>query len=328
LTIISYAKTVRISNTDISIKLLYKPLKYDLDVVNAHSGTLSLIAAFLYSSLKKKPLVFSHHGDPVENYGSLLRRLCMLLWCRAVFKKILNCTDLIIALSEQIVESSRFLKDFSQKAIVIPNGIDPTYANIRLTKDEARRMIGVPINAKIILFVGSLTKLKGYHILLEAMKDVVTKVPDAIAIFVGPYMERREATNWQKSMDHYVIFRGPLPHKELRLYYKAADVFVLPSFSEGFPNTLLEAASFGLPLIVSDLEQLKAIVIDGFNGLIAKKGDPKSFAEKIIRVLCNDELKNTMGNNSRNFSKRYTWENIANEYEKLFIQLLTNSVRK
>jgi len=316
LTIISCAKTIRISNTDLSIKLLYKPLRYDLDTVNAHSGTLSFIAAFLYSLLKRRPLVFSHHGDPIENYGSLLRKLCMHLWCRIILRRLLRYTSLIIALSEQIVETSKFLKDFNKKIIVIPNGVDPTYSRIKLTKSEARRIIGVPINAKIILFVGNLTKLKGYHILLEAMKDVIAKVPNAIAIFVGPCIEKC------KNTDPHVIFTGPLSHEKLRFYYKAADVFVLPSFSEGLPNTLLEAASFGLPLVVSDLKQLEAIVIDGVNGLIAKKGHSKSFAEKIIQVLCDDRLRKTLGKKSKEISKKYSWEKVANQYEKAYMQLL------
>jgi len=316
LTVIGYAKTMRISNTDLSIKLLYKPLKYDLDVVNAHSGTLSFIAAFLYSFLKKKALVFSHHGDYQENHGSLLKKLCMYLWCRNIFPRLLGYVDVIVALSEQVVETSKFLRSFNTKITIIPNGIDPAYANVKWTKDEAKRIIGVPVNAKIILFVGSLTKLKGYHILLRAMKEIITKVPDAIAIFVGPYVKR------QKVLNGHVIFTGPLSHEELRLYYRAADVFVLPSFSEGFPNVLIEAASFGLPLIVSDLKQLEAIVIDGFNGLFAKKGDTKSFVEKIFQVLSDDRLREALGKNSKDFSKRYSWEKVADKYERVYTQLL------
>jgi len=326
LTIISYAKTMKIENTDFSIKLLYEPLRYDVDIVNAQSGTLSFIAAFLYSLLKKKPLIFSHRGDPVENYGSLFRRLCVTFWCRHIFPRLLRYVDVIVALSKQIVEKSRFLRSFKAKITVIPNGIRPSYADVNWTRNEAKRIIGVPTNTKVVLFVGSLVKLKGPHILLKAMKEVVAKVPNATALFVGPWMGRRIILkNLVKKLglEDHVTFTGPLPHEKLRPYYRAADVFVLPSFSEGFPHVLLEASSFGLPLVVSNLKQLEAIVIDGFNGLFAEKGNAKDFAEKIAQLLIDDKLREKLGKNSRSSSKRYSWQEIADKYEKLYETLIT-----
>jgi len=326
LTVISYARTMRVMNTDLSAKLIYEPLRYDVDVVNAQSGTLSFIAAFLYSLLKKKPLIFSHRGDPVENYGGLFRRLCVTFWCRHVFPRLLRCVDVIVALSEQIVEKSRFLRSYKAKITIIPNGILPSYADVNWTKNEAKRIIGVPTNTKVVLFVGSLVELKGPHILLKAMKEVVVKVPNVVALFVGPWMGRRIILKNQVKrlgLEDHVIFTGSLPHEKLRLYYKAADVFVLPSFSEGFPNVLLEASSFGLPLVVSNLKQLEAIVIDGFNGLLAEKGNVKDFAEKIVQVLIDNRLREKLGRNSRSSSKRYSWQEIADKYEKLYETLIT-----
>jgi len=322
LTIIGYAKTVRIMNTDLSIKLIYEPLKHDLDIINAQSGTLSFIAAFIYSIVKKKPLIFSHRGDPIENYGSLLRKFSVVFWSRFIFPILLRFTDVIVALSEHVIEKSKFLKSFKEKIIVIPNGIDPSYADVNWTKNEAKHILGIPTNSKVILFVGSLVESKGPHILLKALKEIVVKVPNVIAIFVGPGADKQivalENLAKKLGVENNVIFTGPLPHKELKLYYSVADVFVLPSFSEGFPHVLLEASSFGLPLVVSNLKELEAIVIDRFNGLFAEKGNAKDFAEKITRLLLDDALRERLGSNSRSYSKRYSWEEIAEKYFKLY----------
>ena len=321
LIIVNYARTMRIGDTDLSIKLLYGPLKYDLDVVNVHSGTLSFIGAFLYCFLKRKPLIFSHRGDPIENYGNLFRRIFAIFWIRFIFPLLLRYADVIIALSEQIKEKSRFLRSFKEKIVIIPNGIDPNYANVSWTKDEAKRIIGIPVNHKVVLFVGSLAAFKGPHILLKAMKEVITKVPNTIAILVGPWKDRKDTLkNLVKKLgiENHVIFTGPLPHDKLKLYYRAADVFVLPSFSEGFPHVLLEASLFGLPLVVSNLKELEAIVIDGFNGLFAEKGNAKDFAEKITKLLIDDKLREKLGRNSKNSFKRYSWQEIADRYIKLY----------
>ncbi|MDQ1276741.1 MAG: hypothetical protein QG610_2319, partial [Euryarchaeota archaeon] len=107
------------------------------------------------------------------------------------------------------------------------------------------------------------------------------------------------------------------------LYYKAADLFVLPSLEgEAFPNVLLEASVCGLPLVVSGCECFKAIVKDGCNGLLTKTGDKNDLAEKIIFLLNNEKMLSKMSHNAFDLVKNLSWEKIAQDTEQLYITLI------
>ena len=108
------------------------------------------------------------------------------------------------------------------------------------------------------------------------------------------------------------------------LYFKAADVFVLPSFSECFPVVLLEASACRLPLIVSGLESFKAIVEEGHNGLFTKTGDEIDLAKKIIYLLQNRYLRMKLGKNSKEEVKKFTWAQIADQTENVYLELIGN----
>ena len=107
-------------------------------------------------------------------------------------------------------------------------------------------------------------------------------------------------------------------------YYRAADVFVLPSVmkSEVFPIVLLEASASGLPMVVSDLDTLKCIIEDGYNGIVTKRGDENNLAGAIIYLLENEGVREKMGKNAREKVKDYSWGRIAEMTEKVYEGLI------
>ena len=107
-------------------------------------------------------------------------------------------------------------------------------------------------------------------------------------------------------------------------YYKAADIFVLPSTmtTEVFPLTILEAYSSSLPIIVSDLKTFKQIVNDGWNGIIVERFNHNKLAEAIIYLLENKKVRKKIGLNANKTAKTYSWSRIALLTEKCYGELV------
>lgn len=119
-----------------------------------------------------------------------------------------------------------------------------------------------------------------------------------------------------------VLFTGYIPENLKSLYYRAADIFVLPSFSEAFPLTLLEAGASGLPIVATDVGGISDILHDGINGFMVKTGDPEDLTEKILTLLGDDKLRERLGKKGQMLAEQYSWESVAEETEKLYLDLI------
>ena len=126
-----------------------------------------------------------------------------------------------------------------------------------------------------------------------------------------------------------MIIHWGSPYEKLLpyFYYGATDIFVLPSTgrTESFGIVLLDAASAGLPIVVSSLDTFRAFIRDGYNGLVTKLGDIDSLAETINRLLSEPALRQKMGQNARNKVKDYSWQEIAKTMEKVYEKAITKA---
>ena len=320
-----YGSVLGYRSEHVSPRILYKPLNYDIDIVHIHSGiSISLIAGFRYAMKKKRPLVITWHGDSIREYGrysGIIPGVAAYLYKKYLADKILSRADVIISPSEYYIDESRFLGKYRDKIVVIPNGINIEEFDIPYSKEECKRKFGLN-GKKVVLFVATLYPLKGPHILLKTIPKVIKEHKDTIFVFAGggdinKYKKLSEEIGVQK----YVRFTGYVD-EEKPFYYRAADVFVLPSYEEMFPIVLLEASASGLPMIVSDLDTLKCIVEEGYNGFFTKRGDENDLAETIIYLLENEEVRERMGKNARKKVEDYSWEKIAEETEKAYSDII------
>lgn len=320
-----YKNNFNIGPAPISVGLIYKPLLYklDLDIIHTHLGSLPApLTAVLYSTIiSKKPFIVTHHGDWIGGYGGISRKFGVFLFNNSICDIILSKADKIIGLSNGHINDSQFLQKYIKKVCLIPNGVNSDEFEIKFSKKECREKLGLPINKKIILFVGSLAPRKCPQILLKSMIKIIEYIPDSYLVFVGDgiikdlLMEESERLGFENK----VKFSGFIGEDQKVLYYNAADIFVLPSLSEALPLVLLEASASGLPLVVSDLEVFRSIVKEGFNGLFTKTGDEDDLANKIIYLLENDNLRAKMGSYAKNDSTRFSWAQVAEETENLYL---------
>jgi len=328
-TVHRYGTKLRIEKGNIAYGLFTKPLNHDVDIVHAHFSTPpGEIAALRYTKKKKVPFILTYHGDWQESFGGFVRRMALFFYNKYLLDKVLSCADIIISPSEYYIDESRFLGEYRDKIVAIPNGINVEDFNIPLSKEECRGKLGLPVDKNIILFVGSLTPYKGPEVLVKAMQKIVKEVPDTELVFVGSGKMRDELGKLAEKIGikNNLKFAGFVEESMKPLYYKAADIFALPSTlnTEVFPIVLLEASAAGLPMVVSDLNTFKCIIEDGYNGLFTKRGDEKSLADAIVYLLENEDIREKMGKNARKKVENYSWDRIAKETEKVYYEVLSS----
>lgn len=323
-----YGTWFRIEGGFFSPNLISKPLYHEFDVIHLHTQVPTAdLASMLYTRVKKVPLIVTYHGDSAVGYGRPLRRLGIFLNNLFLHYQILSAAKVIVSGSKAFINASRFLPKYRDKVVVIPNGISVDQFSLSKTKQECRRRLNISSNAKVILFVGALQKYKAPDVLIKAIEKVAQQIENVELIIVGDGMMRNELQHLAEKLGvkDLVKFKGFISDNDLKAhYYKAADIFVLPSTMgpELYPIVLLEASAMGLPLLVSDLPQLKEFVENKVNGLVAKKGDDEDLAAAIIELITNEELREHLGQNAMKKIEHLSWESIAQQYERLYEEIL------
>jgi glycosyltransferase involved in cell wall biosynthesis len=282
------------------------------DIIHVHAPNFFSTNAVIVAKLMKIPIVATVHRAEVDAIGmpvSIFRRC------------ILRSFQHIIAVS--YFTQSLVLKAGADqnKISVIYNSSDETIFAISKNKLEARKECNLPIEKKILLFVGNLIRIKGVYTFIESLKILHSMFPDFITIIIGRGEEQEELkllTN-EYGLNDNVKFIGWLPQSALSDYYRAADVFVLPSLTEGHSVALLEAMESGLPIVASNTGGNKESIEDGFNGLLFESGNEKSLAEKLAILLTDYTLQERMSINSSNryiekFSTNIQMENHLKVY--------------
>lgn len=325
LTVIRYMTTFSYLTTRVSISQFFKPLKYDVDIAHVNFDIPpGPFAGLCYAKYKSKPLVVSYRGDWDGSYGSLLRRISVNLFNRSLVRSLLDSADLIISPTKNFINESSQLMGIREKCIVIPNGICLDEYQTTYSKDECRAMLNIPQEKKVLLYMGSLYPHKGPDVLIKAMFHVVKQYPDTLLLIGGAGIIESELKQLVKELklQGNVEFLGFVFDKYKIHYYKASDIFVLPSLTESFGNANLEAMASGLPIVASNVGGIPDVVKDGISGLLSVPGNPADLAEKILRLLDSETLRDRLGKAGLKLSKEYSWDKIADLTKMAYAEVL------
>jgi glycosyltransferase involved in cell wall biosynthesis len=309
----------------ISLKLLRIPLNFDFDIIHIHSGiSVATISGYNHAKKKNTPLIVTWHGDSIKGYGrynGIIPSMAAYVYRYHLADAILNLSRYIITPSQFYVNESVFLGRYKNKLVSIPNGVNLSEFNHSLTKEECKKRLNLS-DTRVVLFVGSLYSLKGPHILLESIPNIINTHKNICFVFVGGGdVGKYEELSKHLGIAKYVRFTGYIDQNLKILYYHSADIFVLPSTEkfEVFPLVLLEASASSIPMVVSNLETFNCIIKDGYNGIITKIRDKDSISSSINYLLENDMIRETMGKNARKLvEEKYSWDIIAKLTEKLY----------
>lgn len=191
---------------------------------------------------------------------------------------------------------------------------------------EARRKIGYG-PGRLLLFVGRLERLKGVDVAIRALALLRDRDhADLRLIVLGEDVrdgdesekERLKAVASSSGVRDRVDFLGTVAHHELPYFYAAADVCVMPSYSESFGLVALEAQACGRPVVASGVSGLRSVVRDEVSGYLIDDHDPVIYAERIGRLLSDPELAQQMGKRGRLLAQRFSWTRTADRLGNLF----------
>ena len=159
------------------------------------------------------------------------------------------------------------------------------------------------------------------------MPSVISEIPDSELVIVGDGVMRRELEELSRKYEvkGHVKFVGFVDENLKPLYYKAADVFCLPSIitSESFGIVNLEAMACGVPVVASKIGGIPDVVKNGKTGILVPPRDPKALAEAIICLLQDENVRRKMGRNARKKAENYSWKRIAEKYERVYEELIS-----
>jgi glycosyltransferase involved in cell wall biosynthesis len=196
----------------------------------------------------------------------------------------------------------------AERIIVRHNSVNPFVPAAADRVLELRRTLGIAADAQVLVSVGRFSREKGQADLIEAMALLRKQKLDhkLCLVFVGdgPDNQRLRDKARTSQVEDCVVFAGQQP--DVTPYYTMADMMVLPSHTEGSPNTLLEAMAVGLPIVATAVGGVPEIVSDGKEALLVEKQNPAALAGAIAQVIGNEALRAQIAAGARNAAPSYS----------------------
>jgi D-inositol-3-phosphate glycosyltransferase len=250
-------------------------------------------------------------------------------WRDRAEAEVIACSDAICVSCPAEAEQFRRLYGDPPGAVeIVPPAVEHAFFAPG-NRAGARRAIGVPADAPLVLFVGRIQPLKAPDLAIRALAALGPGRPDARLVIVGGasgsdgtgYASHVRTLAIEVGVADRVQFVDPSPHHILASYYRAADVVIVPSRSESFGLVALEAAACGVPVVASAVGGLLDVVIDGVTGLLVPGRDPADYGTALAGVLDDPVGAAAMGTAAAQEARTYTWRATADRLADLYRRL-------
>lgn len=176
-------------------------------------------------------------------------------------------------------------------------------------------------NKQEIVYVGWIIKTKGIEELLTAWDEVRKSYPDWKLRLIGPCEETYYETLKNNFSFEQVVFDGEQPHDVAMTKLSKASIFILPSYTEGFPNVVLEAMALGKPVIATDVGAIPEVLNDC--GIVIAPKDTDAVIDSLKRLLANEALRSELGEKGKEkLLQKYTLEKVVEEYARVWDEVL------
>jgi len=284
----------------------------------------------LYYKLLAKRVIFTAHNVNAgkrDSNDSWLNRLSLKIQY--------NLSDHIFVHTEGM--KSELVADFripEDKVSVVPFGINNTVPNSNLSSAEAKRELGVSSSDKIMLFFGNIAPYKGLEYLIAAFSELLRKDRSYRLLIVGKPKGRQSYWNEIRRTiarsgigDRVVEKIEYVPDEATELYFKAADVLILPYAHVFQSGVLFLGYSFGLPAIAADVGNLEEEIIEGETGFVFKPRDSSDLARKIDQYFKSELFRNLESRRAQikeYANERYSWSKVASITTAVYSNLLSS----
>jgi D-inositol-3-phosphate glycosyltransferase len=219
---------------------------------------------------------------------------------------------------------------------VVSPGVDLYTFTPGQGRSAARTTVGLPQEALVVSFVGRIQPHKGPEVLIRATSELVKHSPllrhklivNVMGGASGANTEEvdrlKELATWL-GIDDVVRFSPPVPRADLAQWYRAADLVVVPSYSESFGLVALEAQACGTPVVATAVGGLRTAVADGISGVLVDGHDPKAWSSVIARLLQEPQRRVLLSMGAIEHASHFGWDATARGTLDIYDQVITES---
>ncbi|MEA2036312.1 MAG: glycosyltransferase family 4 protein [Nanoarchaeota archaeon] len=283
------------------------------DIIHAQWILSGLIGVFI-KKIYKKPLILSTRGVAVQmaSKNKLMK---------PILRFVLRNCDYITPNNLHHISEIAKLGISTNKISTIPNGIDLKLYKPR-DKLKLRKELGINKNTKIILFIGWLIERKGVDYLIKALPKIVEKNKNAILYLIGTGSLKKsiEETAKKLKIDKNLKILQHMPPEKTALWIAAADLFVLPSLSEGRPNVIYEAMLSETPVVATNIGGTNELIEDGKTGILVVPKDSGAISKKVTKLLQDKKMSANIAKKARShlLSLDISWDASAKRFIDIY----------
>jgi len=231
----------------------------------------------------------------------------------------------VVVLSDSVRQQvDQYYRHVADRVVKIPGGVDLEFFKPSPPRNEARTRLNLPQGVPILLTVRRLEPRMGINNLVDAMPAIREAVPGCLLLIGGRGALERDICRQiaELGLDESVRLCGYIAESDLPVYYRAADAFVLPTRAlEGFGLVTLEAFACGVPAIVTPAGASPEVAAPVDPELVAAGTGPREIADSVIRLLRRADL-DELGARCRVYAEKFSWDAIAEEYERVYDEII------
>ena len=305
-------------------RMLRRYRRADVRVAHLHGTNIITIAMMAALKVMRVPTVLSVHGivgkecrDRFRAKPSVANAIKVVFYGLAEWFTV-EAADAVIGNTPYVVDY--FNLTGKPKAHVIPQGI---FLQDWQVAESSRR----PWLSRHVVSIGTFSRRKGHHLLIEAFSRVLQQGVDARLTIIGAttdrgYLEELRELVQRLGVQDRIDLRSDLGREELLRTVRAARLFALHSEEESQGIALCEAMASGLPVVATDVGGIPDVVEHGSSGLLSPYGDVDTFAAHLTRMLEDDALVRRMSDRAVRRAAEFTWESTAQRTQAVYEQVL------
>jgi teichuronic acid biosynthesis glycosyltransferase TuaC len=284
---------------------------FDFDLIDAHYYYPDGVAAAMLARHFRRPFTVTARGSDVNLIATHAIPRKLMLWAA-------DKAAASIGVSRALVDKLAQMGVDRSKLEVMRNGVDLERFQM-LDQRESREALGWPQQPTLIS-VGNLVRNKGHHIAIEALRELA----EFRLVIVGDGPEQTILADLarQWGLDARVTFSGRVMQQDLALYYSGADILVLPSSREGWPNVLLEAMACGTPVVASNVGGVAEMVTSSDAGRLLPELTSHALASMVLDLWSQHPPRDSV----RRHAQAFDWQSTTDAQTLLFQHIKANPV--
>lgn len=283
------------------------------DIVHTHTPIASAIVRLACKDLPHTKVFYTAHGFHFYRGAPKINWLVYY----PIEKYLSRFTDKIITINS---EDYCIAKKFNANEVVKINGVgfdSNKIDRIKFNTSNLKRKLNIDEKQFVLLSVGELNKNKNHELVIRALSEFPCTNIKYIICGEGPLKLRLKKLVTELKLENVVEFQGF--RRDVLEYYNIADIFIFPSFREGLSVSMMEAMSFGLPILASNIRGNSDLIDSGKGGFLFQPSDDKELLKLMLVLIENENMRNEFGEYNANKVLEYSTSEVLKEMKKIYL---------